>query len=63
MAKLSKIVRNNQRLEMIIKFAAKRKKLKKEGNYLALDRLPKNACPVRYSRRCEISRRTRGYLR
>lgn len=66
MAKLSKIVKNEQRLVLIKKYAARRAQLKKQGDYaayLALDKLPKNACPVRYRNRCKIDGRPRGYLR
>ena len=37
--------------------------LKKKGDWKALDKLPKNACPVRARNLCFMTGRTRGYLR
>ena len=55
--------RNIKRLKTILKFAKTREKYKKEGNYEALDKLPKNASPVRYRNRCSMCGRARGYMR
>ena len=63
MAKISKIEKNKQRLALIKKFEKKRAKLKALGDYDGLDKLPKNASPVRYRNRCAISGRPRGYMR
>ena len=63
MAKISKIEKNKQRLALIKKFAKKRSQLKSTGDYDGLDKLPKNASPVRYRNRCSISGRSRGYMR
>ena len=62
MAKVSKIEKNKQRLALIQKFAKKRAYLKTKGDYFALDKLPKNASPVRYRNRCSITGRPRGYI-
>ncbi|MEE1174277.1 MAG: 30S ribosomal protein S14, partial [Paludibacteraceae bacterium] len=43
--------------------AAKREQLKAEGNYEALQALPKNASPVRLHNRCKITGRPKGYMR
>ena len=63
MSKLSVKVRNQKRKELIDKFAQKRAELKAAGDYAALDKLPKNASPVRYRNRCEITGRPRGNMR
>ena len=63
MSKLSVIVRNKKRKELVDKYAQKRAELKAAGDYTALDRLPKNASPVRVRNRCEITGRPRGYMR
>lgn len=63
MAKKSLIARERKRARLVARYAEKRVKLKKEGNYAALDKLPKNACPIRLHNRCQVTGRPRGYLR
>ena len=63
MSKLSLIVRNRKRIKMVAKYAEKRAALKAAGDYQALDKLPKNASPVRLRNRCEITGRPRGNMR
>lgn len=63
MAKLSVIARQAKREKLVSTYAAKRKALKQAGNYLALDKLPRNASPVRLKNRCKLTGRPRGYLR
>ncbi len=63
MSKLSIIARQAKREKLVAIYAEKRKRLKKEGNYLALDKLPRNASPVRLRNRCKLTGRPRGYLR
>lgn len=63
MAKLSIIARNKKREATVAKYAEKRKRLKAEGNYEALDKLPKNASPVRVRNRCKLTGRPRAYSR
>ena len=48
---------------MVKQFAAKRKELKKAGDWKALDELPKNSSKVRLKNRCQISGCPRGYIR
>lgn len=45
------------------KYAAKRTALKAAGDYAGLDKLPKNASPVRLHNRCKLTGRPRGYMR
>jgi len=63
MAKKSQLARNTKRVRLAARFSAKRAKLKKEGNYEALQKLPKNASPVRIKNRCAVTGRSRGYMR
>lgn len=63
MAKLSVIARQLKREKLVSTHAAKRKALKQAGDYLALDKLPRNASPVRLKNRCKLTGRPRGYLR
>jgi small subunit ribosomal protein S14 len=63
MAKESVKARELKRQATVIKYAAKRKLLKDAGNYLALDKLPKNASPVRLHNRCKLTGRPKGYMR
>jgi small subunit ribosomal protein S14 len=63
MAKESVKARQRKREHMVAKYAAKRAALKAAGDYEALDKLPKNASPVRLRNRCQLSGRPRGYMR
>ena len=48
---------------MVAKYAQKRAELKKAGDYDALQRIPKNASPVRLHNRCKLTGRPKGYMR
>ncbi len=63
MAKESIKARERKRERMVAKYAAKRKALKEAGDYVALDKLPKNSSPVRLHNRCKLTGRPRGYMR
>ncbi|MCK4662882.1 MAG: 30S ribosomal protein S14 [Bacteroidales bacterium] len=63
MAKESMKARELKRQKLVAKYAEKRAKLKAEGDYMALSKLPKNASPVRLHNRCKITGRPRGYMR
>ena len=63
MAKESMKAREVKRAKLVAKYAAKREQLKAEGNYEALQALPKNASPVRLHHRCKITGRHKGYMR
>jgi small subunit ribosomal protein S14 len=63
MAKLSVIAREAKRARLVARYAAKRKALKEAGDYDALDKLPRNASPVRLHNRCKITGRPKGYMR
>jgi small subunit ribosomal protein S14 len=63
MAKESMKAREVKRAKLVKKYAEKRAKFKAEGNYDALQLLPKNASPVRLHNRCKITGRPKGYVR
>lgn len=63
MAKEGIKARGIKRAKLVAKYAEKRAALKAEGDYEALDKLPKNASPVRLHNRCKLTGRPRGYMR
>ncbi|MFM2207704.1 MAG: ribosomal protein [Bacteroidota bacterium] len=63
MAKESMKAREVKRQRMAARYAEKRAALKKAGDYAALDKLPKNASPIRQHNRCKLTGRPRGYMR
>ena len=62
MAKTSVIARQTKREKLVAQFAAKRKALKEAGDYAALDKLSRNASPVRLKNRCKLTGRPKGYI-
>ncbi|GMV77496.1 MAG: 30S ribosomal protein S14 [Chitinophagaceae bacterium] len=63
MAKKSIVARQAKREKLVAKFAEKRAALKAAGDFTALDKLPKNASPVRLKNRCQLTGRPKGYIR
>lgn len=63
MAKKAWIARNEKRKRMVKKYAEKRKKLKEEGKWEELQKLPRNSSPTRVNNRCNLTGRSRGYIR
>jgi len=63
MAKEAVKARELKRQKMVAKYAAKRAELKAKGDYEGLDKLPKNASPIRLHNRCKLTGRPRGYMR
>jgi|SRR5512141_634683 small subunit ribosomal protein S14 len=75
MAKISKVVMNERRKGKVVQYAARRKDLKKiinnpkstmeevDAAVMQLQKLPRDASPIRVRNRCSQSGRTRGYLR
>ena len=63
MAKKSWIARERKRKRMVAKYAAKRQRLREAGDWEALQKLPRDASPVRMRNRCMLTGRSRGYLR
>lgn len=62
MAKKSKVVKERKRQELVAKYADKRRELKANGDYLALQKLPRDSSATRQKNRCAVSGRPRGYL-
>jgi small subunit ribosomal protein S14 len=63
MARKAIVARQAKREKMVAKYAAKRAALKAAGDWDALDKLPKNASPVRLRNRCKLTGRPRAYSR
>ena len=63
MAKESMKAREAKRQKMVAKYAKKRAELKAAGDYERLQKLPKDASPVRLHNRCKITGRPKGYMR
>jgi small subunit ribosomal protein S14 len=63
MAKESMKARERKRQKLVEKYAAKRAKLKAEGDWEGLQKLPKNSSKVRLHNRCSLTGRPRGYMR
>ncbi|MEG2177600.1 MAG: 30S ribosomal protein S14 [Bacteroidales bacterium] len=63
MAKESMKAREIKRRRLVEKYAEKRAALKLEGDYIGLQKLPKNASPVRLHNRCQLTGRPKGYMR
>ena len=63
MARLSLIARQAKREKMVAKYAQIRKELKEKGDYVGLQKLPKNSSPVRLHNRCMFTGRARSYYR
>lgn len=55
--------RERKRERIVAKYADKRAALKAAGDYEGLQKLPKNASPVRMHNRCKLTGRPRGYMR
>jgi len=63
MAKESMKAREVKREKTVVKYAEKRKALLEAGDYEGLQKLPKNASPIRLHNRCKLTGRPRGYMR
>jgi len=63
MAKESVKARELKRRKLVAKYATKRAELKANGDYDALDKLPRNSSKVRLHNRCRITGRPKGYMR
>jgi small subunit ribosomal protein S14 len=63
MAKESMKARERKRQKLVDKYAEKRAKLKADGDWEGLQKLPKNSSKVRLHNRCSITGRPKGYMR
>jgi len=63
MSKKSIIARNERRIRLAEKYAAKRAELKAAGDMDGLQKLPRNSSPSRVRNRCLVTGRGRGVYR
>ena len=63
MAKESMKAREVKRAKIVAKYAEKRKALKDAGDFEGLQKLPRNASPIRMHNRCKLTGRPKGYMR
>lgn len=63
MARKSLIAREDKRAHLVKQYADLRKRLKAEGKWEELDKLPRNSSPKRLHNRCQVSGRPKGYIR
>jgi small subunit ribosomal protein S14 len=75
MAKKSQIHRDRRRQELIQRYAERRTELRRRLNDTSVPieekiaiqdefaKLPRNSCPTRLNRRCQVSGRSRAYYR
>jgi len=63
MAKESMKAREVKRQKAVATYAEKRAALIEAGDYEGLQKLPRNASPVRLHNRCKLTGRPRGYMR
>jgi small subunit ribosomal protein S14 len=75
MAKISKVVKNNKRKKMTAQYAERRAALKKiinnpastieevDAAQMKLQKIPRDASPIRVRNRCSQTGRPRGFLR
>ncbi|MFI5220980.1 MAG: 30S ribosomal protein S14 [Bacteroidia bacterium] len=63
MAKESVKARQLKREKLVARYAAKRAALKAAGDYEGLQKIPRNASPVRLKNRCKLTGRPKGYMR
>ncbi len=55
--------KQERREELVRRYAEIRRQLKKEKNYAALAKLPRDSSPTRSHNRCQLTGRSRGVLR
>ena len=55
--------REVKRAKMVAQYAEKRARLKAQGEYQELSRLPRNSNPIRLHNRCNLTGRPKGYIR
>lgn len=63
MAKKSMKAREVKRAKLVARYAEKRKQMIAEGDYDALQTLPRNSSYIRLHNRCKMTGRPKGYMR
>ena len=55
--------REVRRTRLVARYAEKRKRLLAEGDYVGLQKLPRNSSATRIHNRCSVTGRPKGYIR
>ena len=63
MATKAWVAKQKRREDLVKKYAEVRRQLKKDKNFAALSNLPRDASPTRSRNRCQLTGRSRAYLR
>jgi len=63
MAKESMKARELKRQKMVAKYAARKSEMKASGDYIGLQKLPRNSSSVRLHNRCNLTGRPKGFMR
>ena len=63
MATTAWVVKQKRREALVKKYADLRRQLKKQKNFAALAKLPRDSSPTRSRNRCQLTGRSRGVLR
>ena len=63
MARQAVKARERKRERLVARYADKRAALKAEGDWVGLDKLPRNSSAVRLHNRCKLTGRPKGYMR
>ena len=63
MATKAWISKQKRRAELVKRYAEVRRQLKKEKNFAALAKLPRDSSPTRSHLRCQLTGRSKGNLR
>lgn len=63
MAKESMKAREVKRAKLVERYADKRSRLKAEGDYIELSKLPRNSSAIRLHNRCKLTGRPKGFMR
>jgi small subunit ribosomal protein S14 len=63
MATKAWVAKQKRREALVTRFADIRRQLKKEKNYAAIAKLPRDSSPTRSHNRCQLTGRSKGTLR
>jgi len=63
MATKAWVSKQKRREELVKRFAEMRRELKKQKNFAALAKLPRDSSPTRSHNRCQLTGRSKGVLR
>lgn len=55
--------REVRRARLVARYAEKRKRLLEAGDYVGIQKLPRNSSATRLHNRCSLTGRPRGYMR